>query len=164
MAHHKDLQIRQVVLPDQRQLRLPGHIARNKQVKIAAAAQVCQSLLVGIARAHGRENREAALPQGNGLFFCDEQHLSAVLLGQSHQFIPHAVVVLYLRQIEPFNFHPAEQLRQAVGVVSMEVGYGHRRQAAHLHTAQLREHLLGRMLVAVAAAAIHQDSIVAGQQ
>ena len=68
MAHHKDLQIRQVVLPDQRQLRLPGHIARNKQVKIAAAAQVCQSLLVGIARAHGRENREAALPQGMDCF------------------------------------------------------------------------------------------------
>ena len=57
MAHHKDLQIRQVVLPNQRQLRLPGHIARNKQVKIAAAAQVCQSLLVGIARAHGREKK-----------------------------------------------------------------------------------------------------------
>ena len=44
------------------------------------------------------------------------------------------------------------------------MGHGHRRQAGDLHAPQLREHLLRRMLVAVAAAAVHQHHVLSRQQ
>ena len=162
VSHQQDLHIRELVHLRQGQLRGAGHIPGNKQVKVAAGAEVGESLLVHVALAHRGKNRDGGRPQGDLRLLRNEDDPDIFRRRQGHQLVPNAVLVLYFGQVQRIHSHPLQKLRQAVGMVGVVVGHRHGGKALHAHAAQLRKHLLGGLFIAVAAAAVHQDRVLPG--
>ena len=165
MADHQHLQVGQRVGLRQELLGLSGHVAGDEQVEVPGGGQGGEPLLVQIAGGQqGRIDGEDSLAQGDTGGLGDEHHGHAPALRQGHQAVADAVFVLDVRQVECVHRQAGQDLRKAVGVVSVVMGDDHGGQTADAGALQrVGGHRAG-VHVGVAAAAVHQRRFAAGAQ
>ena len=164
MAHHQHLDIRQRKLLYELFLRISGHVPGDKGIKIPCGAQIRQSLLVQISRAHRRIDGQHGAAHRQSVNVRHHGHSNVLLPGQLQQPVPHAVLVLNIRQQQPLHRHPGQQLLQPIGVVGVIVGHRHRRQPVDAHALQLVCRPGSGADIAVAGSAVHQHRLLPGIQ